>query len=215
MASGLPFLDPDRECSTSVNPGGSPRRRHRGTGDGRGRGRVEDGRGSLGPCGQRPVSHPRSSNRTCRFPASGSPTGFTVKHTGRTGRARLLLGTCLSFASRHSILRSLPSLNGVCRLIANHRDLAIFECAPEVRALSSAGATRPQWSYDPVRLPQWPPPSATLRPLPSPPTGLPRLPEPPFGRAVPTTPADQTGARVDCFPACAAFPRRESIMPDV
>jgi hypothetical protein len=30
---------------------------------------------------QRSVSHPRSSNRTCGFPASGSPTGFTVRHT--------------------------------------------------------------------------------------------------------------------------------------
>src|SRR5260370_19819827 len=48
---------------------------------------------------------------------------------------------------------------------------------------------------------------ATLRPLPSPMTGLPRLPEPPFRRAVPTTPADQAGARVDCFPAHAAFPK--------
>ncbi len=48
---------------------------------------------------------------------------------------------------------------------------------------------------------------ATLRPLPSPVTGLPRLPEPPFRRAVPTTPADQTGARVDCFPARTAFPK--------
>src|ERR1035437_8156793 len=44
-------------------------------------GRVEDGRGSLGPFGHRPVSHPRSSNRTCRSPASGFPTGFTVRHT--------------------------------------------------------------------------------------------------------------------------------------
>ena len=61
--------------------------------------------------------------------------------------------------------------------------------------------------YDPVRLPPWPPPVATLRPLPSPVTGLPRLPEPPFRRAVPTTPADRAGARVDCFPAHAAFPK--------
>src|SRR5262249_59812719 len=30
---------------------------------------------------QHAVSHPRSSNRTCRSPASGSPTGFTVRHT--------------------------------------------------------------------------------------------------------------------------------------
>ena len=43
-------------------------------------------------------------------------------------------------------------------------------------------------------------PFATLRPLPSPVTGLPRLLEPPFRRAVPTTPADRAGARVDCFP---------------
>ncbi len=37
--------------------------------------------------------------------------------------------------------------------------------------------------------------------------GLPRLPEPPFRRAVPTTPADRAGARVDYFPAHAAFPK--------
>ena len=42
-------------------------------------------------------------------------------------------------------------------------------------------------------------------------TGLPRLPEPPFRRAVPTTPADRTGARVDCFPAHAAFPNGRRI----
>jgi hypothetical protein len=38
-------------------------------------------------------------------------------------------------------------------------------------------------------------------------TGLPRLPEPPFRRAAPTTPADRAGARVDYFPARAAFPK--------
>jgi hypothetical protein len=39
---------------------------------------------------QRSVSHPRSSNRTCRSPASGSPTGFTVRHTGSNpNRTRL------------------------------------------------------------------------------------------------------------------------------
>jgi DNA replication protein DnaC len=41
--------------------------------------RVEGGRGGLGPDGQHPVSRPRSSNRTCRFPASGSPIDFTAK----------------------------------------------------------------------------------------------------------------------------------------
>src|SRR6202035_6015495 len=82
----------------------------------------------------------------------------------------------------------------------------IFESAPEVRALSSASITRLQRSYGPVRLPPWPPPFATSRSLPSPLTGLPRLPEPPFQRAVPTTPADRAGARVDCFPVHTAFP---------
>src|SRR3984893_4722486 len=96
---------------------------------------------------------------------------------------------------------------GVARLIANHRHLAIFESTPEVRALCSAGITRLRRSYDPARLPPGPPPVATLRPLPSPMTGLPRLPEPPFRRAVPTTPADRTGARVDCFPTHTAFPK--------
>ena len=38
----------------------------------------------------------------------------------------------------------------VSRLIANHRLLAVFESASEVRALSSAGITRPHRSYDPV-----------------------------------------------------------------
>ncbi len=69
----------------------------------------------------------------------------------------------------------------------------------------ATGITRHQRSYDPVRL--RPSPVATLRPLPSPVTGLPRLPEPPFRRAMPTTPADQAGVRVDCFPAHAAFPK--------
>jgi hypothetical protein len=100
-----------------------------------------------------------------------------------------------------------PVFDGVLRLVANHHDLAIFESTPEVRALCSAGIARPQRSYDPVRLPPWSPPVATLRPLPSPLTGLPRLLEPPFRRAVPTTPADRAGARVDCFPARAAFPK--------
>src|SRR2546423_9209602 len=47
---------------------------------------------------------------------------------------------------------------------------------------------------------------ATSRSLPSPATGLPRLLASPLQRAVPTTPADRTGARVDCFPVHAAFP---------
>src|SRR6266568_5200791 len=145
---------------------------------------------------QRSVSHPRSSNRS-----------FTVRHTGSkpTARGFCTAITLLRPSTQQS--RTAPVFDGVLRLIANHHDLAIFESAPEVRALSSAGITRLRRSYDPVRLPPWPPPIATLRPLPSPLMGLPRLPEPPFRRAVPTTPADRAGARVDYFPAHAAFPK--------
>src|ERR1700683_3347024 len=135
---------------------------------------------------QRSVSHPRSSNRTCRSPASGSPTGFTARYTESKLTARGF-GTVSNSPSP--------------------LDTAISHGAPEVRALSSPSIPRLRRSYAPVRLPPWPPPFATLRPLPSPLTGLPRLPEPPFRRAVPTTPADRAGARVDCFPAHAAFPK--------
>ena len=48
--------------------------------------------------------------------------------------------------------------------------------------------------------------ATTSRPLPSPRCGSPPLPGSPSRRAVPITPADQTGARVGCFPIRAAFP---------
>ena len=51
--------------------------------------RVE-GRGAMAwATWHRSVSPPRSSNRTCRFPASGSPTGFTARHTA-DGHFRLV-----------------------------------------------------------------------------------------------------------------------------
>ncbi len=48
-------------------------------------GRVEDGRES-GQLSVRAVSHPRSSNRTCPFRASGFPTGFIVDSRTRAHR---------------------------------------------------------------------------------------------------------------------------------
>jgi len=70
-------------------------------------------------------------------------------------------------------------------------------------------------------LPRHYPASSVLRPRPTPAAaalhrrrrgryprydGSPLLPASPFRRAVPTTPADRTGALVDCFPIRAAFP---------
>ncbi len=157
---------------------------------------------------QRSVSLPRSSNRTGGFPASGFPIGFTMEHTDKKIGCKRVLRSI--FPVLHSLIQQPPTgpvVDGVARLIANHRDLPILGSTPKVRVLSSAGITRPQRSYDPVRLPPMPPPKATLRPLPSHRTGLPRLLGSPFRRAVPTTPADRAGARVDCFPAHAAFPK--------
>src|SRR5215467_3456459 len=106
--------------------------------------------------------------------------------------------TLFRLSTQHS--RTGPVIDGVLRLIANHLDLPIFESAPEVRVLCSAGITQPQRSYDPVRLPPEPPPIATLRPLPSLTTDLPRLPAPPFQRAVPITPVDRDGCTCRLLP---------------
>src|SRR3982074_2152501 len=114
---------------------------------------------------QRSVSHPRSSNRTCGFPASGSPTGCPVRHADQIiDRKRHLRGVSLPSPCDTAFSRIIV---GVVRLIANHLHLAIFESTPEVRALPFAGITRPHRSYDPVRLPSMPSPGATWRPLPS------------------------------------------------
>src|SRR3954469_15216546 len=51
-------------------------------------------------------------------------------------------------------------LLGVARLMVNHR-LSCFTSTLGMRVLSSAGVTRPQWSYNPVRLSDWPSPLGT------------------------------------------------------
>src|SRR5215472_10166458 len=101
-------------------------------------------------------------------------------------------------------------LSGVARFIANHQ------------SSSSSEAHQKSGPFPPLALPSLDStmvlsdsrrsrrPTPTLRSLPSPMTGLPRLPESPFQRAVPNTPADQTGARVGCFPARAAFPESQA-----
>src|SRR5438132_2481453 len=151
-----------------------------------------------------PKAHPVHA-RSTRV-ATGQPVGVAqdifatdllVEHVEAESRLRLRLAVQLSLQG--------PDL---LRCYQAHRQSPSphrFESAPEVRALCSAGIARPRRSYDPVRLPPWPSPGATLRPLPSHRTGLPRLPEPPSRRAVPTTPADRAGARVDCFPARAGY----------
>ncbi len=84
--------------------------------------------------------------------------------------------------------------------------LAIIKSVPEVRALCSAGITRPHSSYGPVRRPRGSSPKVTLRARPSSPPDLPRLPVSLFQRAVPTTRRTRTGAHVGCFPVPRGLP---------
>jgi hypothetical protein len=124
---------------------------------------------------QRSVSHPRSSNRTCGFPASGSPTGFTVRHTEEiTNRKRHLRGVFLPSPNDTAFSEG-PGSVGVCRLSANHLHLAIFESTPEVRVLPSTGITRLQRSYDPVRLPPMPLPRSNVQAAALTPNGSPPI----------------------------------------
>ncbi len=171
---------------------------------------VESRRGAVA-CAfwQHPVSPPRSSNRTCGFPASGFPTSFIVRHTVE---GQLLVSRDDTEARTHlrpaiELVPTLPNLIGVVRLIANHRPFAFSQAcqksgsfAPPALPGINARMTLSDFRQD-RRL------KHTLRPLPSSMTDLPRLPVSPFRRAVPTTPADRAGAHVDYFPAHAAFPK--------
>jgi hypothetical protein len=66
---------------------------------------FENGRGSLGHLGDAPFPILAHRNRTCRSPASGSPTGFTVRHTASKLTARgFNTVKSLSFAPRYSSL---------------------------------------------------------------------------------------------------------------
>ena len=104
-----------------------------------------------------------------------------------------------------------PKAPDLLRCRQDHRQsplLAIIKSAPEVRALCSAGITRPHSSYGPVRRPRRPSPKVTLRARPSSPPGLPRLLVSLFQRAVPITPADQNGC------TCRLLPRPARPSPD-
>jgi uncharacterized protein YjiS (DUF1127 family) len=98
---------------------------------------------------QHSVSHPRSSNRTCRFPASGSPTGFTVRHTEEiTGRKSTTLRVDSSSTDDSRLRGALP-LPDSCSAAKQHffkikarTEVLVMLQAPswqvEVRAMSAS-----------------------------------------------------------------------------
>src|SRR5258705_13044920 len=66
---------------------------------------VESRLGASTDAERRPVSQPRSSNRTCRFPASGFPTGFTAdSRTSPPVVATTFQVRCSFFALRYSLI---------------------------------------------------------------------------------------------------------------
>src|SRR6476620_9868545 len=79
-----------------------------------------------------------------------------------------------------------PDLTRCCQTHRQSPFLPSFTSTPEVRALSSAGVTRPHRSYGPLRLPDWPPPCLTT-----------------FGAASPTNPEPPSLTQTT-FPACRA-----------
>ncbi len=133
------------------------------------------GAGALDALGRiGPVSRPRSSNRTCGFPASGSPTGF-IPHAVAGGGPRCirrrrttpnLPNTTRSLNCRvprdDTFLRLLRfeiklllqveifyGVSDSCQSPA----LLCLRSVPEGRALRSPGVTRLPRYYGPVRLP--------------------------------------------------------------
>ena len=108
---------------------------------------VESRRGAVAwAMRQRPVSPPRSSNRTCRFPASGSPAGFTSKlsaerlaHSDRKS-VLCLARACAAFPAftlTQSFLERLRIVSGVCRLSP------ITRSSPSSKAYQKSGAFPP------------------------------------------------------------------------
>ena len=100
-----------------------------------------------------------------------------------------------------------PELLGCCQ---DHRQsplLAIIKSVPEVRALCSAGITRPHSSYGPVRRSRGPSPKVTSRARPRPLRAAPDYPYHSSNVPCPLPRRTRTGAHVGCFPVPRGLPR--------
>ena len=166
---------------------------------------------------QRSVSRPRSSNRTCGFPASGFPTGFTARHTAAaecgaccrsSGRWQTRPATPIGVRLRRGVklLQKRPDTQGCSRLIANHRSSAPSKAhqkqgpfpppaLPGLNGRMALSDSRPTrrlcdvWGCQPQ--------SRRVSP---------DDPHHPSNVPCPVPRRIETGACVDCFPAHTAFP---------
>jgi hypothetical protein len=166
--------------------------------------RVEDGRGGSGHSASPRFPSPLIERSVRISRTTLSDWLRREAHDRVRDRPRLSGGRRLRLAAE--LLPTAPGTSGVCRL------------SPITMPSPSSEAHQKSGPFPPPALPGLNSNMAlsdsrrhrrlfaTLRPRPSCQTGLHRLPAPPSRRAVPSTPADQMGACVDCFPIHAAFP---------
>ena len=154
------------------------------------------------------VSPPRSSNRTCGFPASGSPTGFTAGMR-RAFDTSVLSVSVPPWLHDTACSESFRNYAVLYRLAPSHPPSPSSTSTPEVRVLSSTGVTQLHRYYDPVRLPLEPMPYGTVEAAtlaqhgpPSPACAIPCLDVP-----CPLPRWTGPGASVGCFPRSCCLPR--------
>src|ERR1700733_650556 len=98
--------------------------------------------------GRRPVSQPRSSNRTCGFPASGFPTGFVAdSRTGFTQRTPKSENTQLSEDSLHRIL--MGTLRGYLVSPSQEMPYTPSTCS-SITLYAFDGLPGPKYAFQPV-----------------------------------------------------------------
>ena len=152
------------------------------------------------------VSPPRSSNRTCGFPASGSPTGFTAGMR-RAFDTSVLSVSVPPWLHDTACSESFRNYAVLYRLAPSHPPSPSSTSTPEVRVLSSTGVTQLHryTTLSDSRSSRCP--TAPLRPLPSLSTGLPRLRDPRLDVPCPLPRWTGPGASVGCFPRSCCLPR--------
>ena len=184
----------------------------------------------MGRDGHHSVSSPRSSNRTCGFPASGSPTGFTAGPTSSVARcawrtvrqirrSRYLESIVRSRATGPcdavptSPCNTAPSEGcGYVQVFSGSLPITVCPRLPPKHAGSQVPSLRRHYPASTVLwtcpTPVVPPPDATFEVANPARSDLPRLRVLPCQRAVSTTPADPNGCICSVsFPIRCCLPR--------
>ena len=162
----------------------------------------------------------RSRNANSSTRSSASPHSSHRARTPLSLRARCLQqnrrGRSISEVVSRLVLRlaiqldlKFPYLTRCCQTHRQSPLLSSFTSTPEVRALSSAGITRPPRSYDPLRLPDWPSPFLVTFGVATPSQSRASLTDPDHLPCMPCSLPRWTGSGARWLASCA-FPRRVS-----